>query len=80
MEEDRERCLIEDEYGNRKIARKKPDGEYEYLSDYVGHLAWDLVDDFLDVIHHGKTVEGTDLELKINALNALANAASLERL
>lgn len=79
MEETKERYLIEDEYGNRKIVRKKPNGEYEYLSDFVGHLAWDVVDGITDIIRDKKSKDGTDIELKISALNALANAASLER-
>lgn len=74
-----ESFLAVDQYGNRKIARKNEDGEYEYLSDMVAHLAWEVFDDIVGITKGKKSKDGTEIELKISALNALANAASLER-
>ena len=73
-----ESFLTVDRYGNRKIARKNESGEYEYLSDMVAYLAWEVFDDIVGIIKDKKSKDGTEIELKISALNALANAASLE--
>lgn len=69
-----------DSCGNRQIVREKENGEYEYLSDYIGFLAWDILDDLTGIIRDKKSKEGTEIELKINVLNALTNAASLKEL